>query len=458
MVEAFLKRRPLGPLTPAVLSFVWPGLGQLAIGKRREAALLAIPAAILVLAILSRLVGRLELAAVTMLDPAFAGFVFFAAVALAGWRSIAVIDAWRSEVPMPANLRARQWLAGLLIAIALSHAVVGYYAWAFYDAGSQIFTGDGPSPSPPAPTPTLAPGETPAPPTPTPGPTAPPSDRISILLTGIDSGHDRRHALTDTMLVISVSPSKGTVAMVSFPRDLADFQLYSGGTFHDKLNALRTTAALNPTRFPDGPDQTLANQLGYFLGIRIEYTAAINLIGFERMINLVGGVDLVNERSINDPTYDWFDGTYGFRLSAGAHHLNGRNALAYVRSRMGAGDNDFTRANRQQQLILALKDKLASPATLARLPELLDAAGNTVKTNVPPDKAHDYVELADSIDPANITRVVLGPPYAFHPPTNTTGGIYILRLNEEKIAALAVELFGTDTRYFGAVASPSPTR
>jgi LCP family protein required for cell wall assembly len=448
----------VGPLTAAALSFIWPGLGQLATGRRREAALLGVPAAILVLAILSQLVGRLELAAVTMLDPAFAGFVVFAVIALAGWRSVAVIDAWRSEVTLPAPLRARQVLAGLLIAIALSHALVGYYAWAFYDAGSQIFTADGPSPSPPAPTPTREPGATPPPPTPTPGPTAPPSDRISILLTGIDSGHDRRHALTDTMLVISVSPSKGTVAMVSFPRDLAEFQLYSGGTFHDKLNALRTTAVLNPTRFPDGPDQTLANQLGFFLGIRIQYTAAINLVGFERMINLVGGIDIVNERSINDPTYDWFDGTYGFRLSAGAHHLDGRTALAYVRSRKGSGDNDFTRANRQQQLILALKDKLASPATLARLPELLQAAGKTVKTNVPPEEAHDYIELADSIDPADITRVVLGPPYAFHPPTSSTGGIYILQLSEEKVAALAVELFGTDTRYFGAVVSQSPTR
>jgi LCP family protein required for cell wall assembly len=458
MVDNLLRRRPLGPVTAAVLSFVWPGLGQLATGRRRFAAILAIPAAVLVLAILSRLVGRLELAAVTMLDPGFAGFVFFAAVALAGWRSIAVIDAWRSEVPMPANLRARQWLAGLLIAIALSHALVGYYAWAFYDAGSQIFIGDGPSPSPPAPTPTLEPGETPAPPTPTPGPTAPPSDRISILLTGIDSGHDRRHALTDTMLVMSVSPSKGTVSMISFPRDLAQFQLYSGGTFNDKLNALRSIAAQNPSRFPDGPDQTLANQLGFFLGIRIQYTAAINLVGFERMINLVGGIDIVNERSINDPTYDWFDGTYGFHLSAGKHHLDGRNALAYVRSRKGSGDNDFTRANRQQQLILALKDKLASPATLAKLPQLLEAAGKTIKTNVPPEEAHDYIELADLIDPANITRVVLGPPYAFHPPTSSTGGTYILQLNEEKVAALAVELFGTDTRYFGAVVSPSPTR
>src|SRR3990172_8148584 len=102
MVEDLLRRRPLGAVTAAVLSFVWPGLGQLATGRRRVAAILAIPAAILLLAILSRLVGRLELAAVTMLDPAFSGFLFFAAVALAGWRSIAVIDAWRSEGPLPA--------------------------------------------------------------------------------------------------------------------------------------------------------------------------------------------------------------------------------------------------------------------------------------------------------------------------------------------------------------------
>jgi hypothetical protein len=125
---------------------------------------------------------------------------------------------------------------------------------------------------------------------------------------------------------------------------------------------------------------------------------------------------------------------------------------------MGAGDNDFTRARRQQQLIVALKDKMTDPGVLAKLPQLLDVASRTVSTNVPPDKARDYVELAGSIDEANISRYVLGPPYAVHPPTNTTGGIYILRLDLAKVAALSVELFGTDSRYFGALPLPTPER
>lgn len=458
MVHPRPLRRAAGPHAAAALSFIWPGLGQLATGRPREAAILGIPPAVLILLLASRLVGRLDLAAITMLDPTYSGFLFFSVVALAGWRSIAVIDAWRHEVPIPAPLQAKQVLAALLVAIFMSHALVGYYAWAFYDAGSRIF-GASTEPTPaPTPTPTLNPSATPAPPTSTPAPTPPPSDRISILLTGVDSGHDRAHALTDTMLVISVSPSKRTVAMLSFPRDIAQFPLYLGGTYRDKLNSLQTAARNNPTKYPDGPSLTLAKELEFLLGIPIQYTASINLEGFERMVNLVGGVDITVERRIADPSYDWFDGTYGFFLSAGKHHLDGRTALAFARSRMGAGDNDFTRARRQQQLIVALRDRMIDPGVIAKLPQLLDAASRTVTTNVPPEEARDYLELAGSIDEAAISRYVLGPPYAVHPPTNTTGGVYILKLDLDKVAALSVELFGTDSRYFGAVASPSPSR
>jgi LCP family protein required for cell wall assembly len=448
----------VGPLAAAALSFAWPGLGQLAAGRRRLAAILAIPAAIVVLVILSPLVGRLDLAAVTMLDPGFAAFVFFAAVALAGWRSFAVIDAWRYRRTTPPTRRAKGILAGLLVAIFLSHALVAYYAWAFFDAGSRIFTGTAEPTPAPGPTPTPDPFATEPPPTPSPLPTPPPSDRISILLTGVDSGHDRAHALTDTMLVISVSPSKGTVAMISTPRDIAEFPLYLGGIYTGKLNSLQTAARNNPAKYPDGPSATLAKELEFLLGIPIQYTASINLEGFERMINLVGGVDIIVERRIADPTYDWFDGTFGFFLSSGKHHLDGRTALAYVRSRMGAGDNDFTRARRQQQLLVALKDELTDPGILAKLPQLLEAASRTVTTNAPPEKAREYLELAGSIDEANISRYVLGPPYAVHPPTNSTGGIYILRLDMDKVEALSVELFGSDSRYFGALPSPAPSR
>jgi anionic cell wall polymer biosynthesis LytR-Cps2A-Psr (LCP) family protein len=203
---------------------------------------------------------------------------------------------------------------------------------------------------------------------------------------------------------------------------------------------------------------TLAKELEFLLGIPIQYTASINLVGFEKMVNLVGGIDVVVDRQIADPSYDWFDGTYGFFLSAGKHHLDGRTALAYVRSRQGVGDNDFTRARRQQQLLVALKDEMTDPSVLAKLPQLLDVASQTVTTNVPPEKARDYIELAGSIDEANISRYVLGPPYAVHPPTNTTGGTYILRLDLTKVAVLSVDLFGTDSRYFGALPTPSPER
>jgi LCP family protein required for cell wall assembly len=255
------------------------------------------------------------------------------------------------------------------------------------------------------------------------------------------------------MLVISVSPSKGSVAMISFPRDIARFQLYFGGTYSNKLNSLQTAARNNPTIYTDGPSQTLANQLGYFLGIPIQHTASINLVGFERMVNLVGGVDIVAERAIADPHYDWFDGSLGFFLSSGPHHLDGRTALAYVRSRQGAGDSDFTRARRQQQLIVAMKDKLSDPGLILKLPEILEVAAKTVTTNIPPEKARDYIALASSIDQANISRYVLGPPYAVHPPTNTTGGTYILQLDLTKVAALSVELFGPDSQYYGALPS-----
>ena len=140
--------------------------------------------------------------------------------------------------------------------------------------------------------------------------------------------------------------------MLSIPRDISNFPLYSGGRFRGKINSLMTAATNDPKRFPDGPVLTLTREIGYLIGVPINYYAAINLNGFQKMVDLVGGVDIDNPRWINDPLYDWFDGTSGFRLSAGHHHLDGRKALAYVRSRQGAGDSDFTRAARQQQVLV----------------------------------------------------------------------------------------------------------
>ena len=77
--------------------------------------------------------------------------------------------------------------------------------------------------------------------------------RVTFLLTGIDSGHDRAHALTDTLLVASVDREAKTAVMLSLPRDISNFPLYSGGTFHGKINSLMSAARNDPKRFPDGP-------------------------------------------------------------------------------------------------------------------------------------------------------------------------------------------------------------
>jgi LCP family protein required for cell wall assembly len=278
-------------------------------------------------------------------------------------------------------------------------------------------------------------------------PTAPPTDRLTILLTGVDSSRDRNHALTDTLLVLSVNRDTNEAVMLSLPRDIANFPLYSGGTFRGKINALMSTAERDKDRFPDGAMGTLTRQVGFLIGIPVDHYASVNLDGFRRMVDLVGGVDIDNPRWINDPAYDWLDGTYGFRLAPGEHHLNGRMALAYVRSRMGAGDNDFTRAARQQQLLVALRTKLADPGILNKLPAILEVASTTIRTDFPADEVPENLVLAQQIGDDAIQRYVLGPPYSIHPPTSSTGGIYTLNLDFDRMAALSIELFGGDSAY-----------
>src|SRR5262245_17355382 len=274
-----------------------------------------------------------------------------------------------------------------------------------------------------------------------------PSARINVLLTGVDSGENRKTALTDTLIVASVDPVSGDVALISFPRDIARSPMPDGTTYKQKINSLMTYANNHPDKYPEGGPAALVNELGYLLGAPINYYAAINLDGFVRLIDDVGGVTVDNPKAINDPTYDWNDGHRGFRLSAGVHKLNAVQALAYVRTRKGVGDNDFTRARRQQQVLLALRQKLTSPAILPKLPSIIAAASQTLTTNFPRDQVKDMLDLARRIQSDDgVRRVVLGPPYAKNPPAGTPGG-YQLILDMDRLAKLSKELFGNASRY-----------
>ncbi|MEJ7748525.1 MAG: LCP family protein [Candidatus Limnocylindrales bacterium] len=436
----------------AFLSFLWPGLGQWYVGRPRTAALFALPVLGIGALLVAQLTGGPGQLAAMLITPSSAQTILILIVLLAAWRLLAIADPMSGggtgrALRRPASLATLGILGLLVIA---SHGAVGYTAWAFYDASSRMFVGEtSPDATPPA---SLVPGRTASPeeeyfasPIATPE-TA--QSRINILVTGIDSAETRTTALTDTLLIASVDPTTGGVALISFPRDISSFPLYDGRTFEGKINSFMTWARTHPKEFPDGPLSSLVKEMGFLLGAPIHYYAAIDLAGFRRMINLVDGVTIDNPRAINDPRYDWLDGQRGFSLSAGEHHLDGRTALAYVRSRQGLGDSDFARARRQQQVLLALRAKLTGADMIARLPSLLDAAGDTVRTNFPSERVGEMIDLARDIDTEAVTQVVLGPSkYAFHPPNNQTGGIYTLRLKMDRLAELSVKIFGEDSRY-----------
>lgn len=445
-----------------ILSFLWPGVGQLYLGRRRTALLYAVPAIVLALLLLweARDGPELLLARVFIVPTATALLVTLT-VLLAIWRlasMTATIHAgpWRaartSAPSVTPAVHPRRGTLALFVVLALvviiTHGLVAWAGLEFLDASSQIFVTDGGGQGA-----AVLPGSSPAgDQLPTPYASPAPGGRINVLLIGSDSGLGYNHSLTDSMIVVSVDPATKSVDMLSFPRDIAEFPLYSGGTFSGKLNSLMTFAAAHPAQMPDGGLGTLTREIGFLLGIPIHYYAYVNLAQFKSVVDLAGGVNVDNPRAIVDPGYQFPDGATGFFLSAGPHHLDGRLALAYVRSRNGVGDNDFTRARRQQQVLIALRDRLTDPGLLPRLPDLLQAMARTVQTDFPADGVPDLLQLAPTIPTSNVAQFVLGPPYATTP--TPPGGTYMLLINRQKFAALSIRLFGSESAY---AATPVPT-
>ena len=408
----------------------------------------------MVLALIVWLAGGVERALLDLFIPGVAiGFIVLI-LADGAWRLISMLHAAQLPSGRAAVRRppANGVVAVLGIIVLLSHFWAVAVGWSLYEASGRLFPPVVAAPSPGAPA------------TPTPShdflatPRVTPetkSARINVLLTGIDSSETRVQALTDTLIVVSLDPLTGDTSMVSFPRDIARFTLSTGKLYPDKINSLMTAANKDPVTYPDGGLPTLIHELGYLLGIPIHYYAAVDLAGFAKLIDAVGGVTVDNPRAINDPAYGgWTDGRVGFRLRAGVHHLDGQTALAYARSRRGSGDNDFTRARRQQQLLVALRARLTDPSLLPKLPAIIDAGSRTVLTNFPRDRLEEMLKVAQSVEGEDgIRRVVLGPPYAKNPPPGTPGG-YQLVLDMARLAKLSIDLYGTDSRYAAATTSP----
>lgn len=424
----------------AFLSFLFPGFGQAYNGQWALASLLAAPILLIgVLAVV--IVGGGPAGGLSgVLDAGVLTAVIVLDLAILGWRLVAILQAHARR----ARLGWRAWptwmTIGLVLVTAAMHAVPAYYAAKAADTlGAVALEGgaavlderSGRDIQFPAPSfePDLGLGE-----------------RVTVLLVGVDFAPGRENELTDTMLVASLDPNTGRGAMVSVPRDLYGVPLGDGRVFNAKLNGLMQVANGDPATYPLGGPATLKAAISELLGVRIHYFAAIDIEGMRDVVDTIGGVDIVNERAIDDPRYhDSFTGQRGFFLAAGPHHLDGTTAMAYVRSRLGAGDSDFTRAARQQQVLAAIADKLSAGNLLVTLPGLLDAVKGNVATDIP---SHRFADIAAEVADANlgrVQRVVLTPDEGYVTVGEDPLFGYVLHPNLDAIHDLAARLFGVST-------------
>ena len=241
--------------------------------------------------------------------------------------------------------------------------------------------------------------------------------RINILILGIDKrklGNTVTSVLTDTILVASIGLNDNKMTLISLPRDL---WVKSSLGYYGKINSVY--AQTNNSGQMLGPEG-VKDVVSDVLGIPVHYNITINFEVFKKIIDTLGGIEVNIENSFTDNEYP-IEGKENAPLNEryetvtfkkGVEKMDGERALKYSRSRHGDGveGTDFARSKRQQQIILAIKDKLMSANTIIDLPklkELYTVYETEVESNISSEDLVSFFSLYKKIDLQSLKRVVL---------------------------------------------------
>ncbi len=375
-------------------------------------------------------------------------------------------------------------LIGLMMIIQ-SLIWMGYGAATNQQSGNPargLNGGEGPAPAPsswptptlqptgtPTPTPTSAPTFTPLPPpstptpafparwavTPTPRPEASgespagipephpplafPPRRVNLLLLGSDRRPGERIGRTDTIIFASIDPDEPSVRLLSIPRDL---WVYIPGWGFNKINTAYVHGEL--ARYPGGGYGLLQDTLRYNLGLTAHGYALVDFGGMRTIIDTLGGVDV----NVRCPLYDVFPDpdnpaiTGTLSLPApGRYHLDGQQALWYMRSRHSTGD--FDRSRRQQQVLEGLLDRLKEGGWLLRIPSLWSGIRQMVQTDLGLEEVLWLASIGVRLDRSRIARGWLHPVLASGTISTTAeNGLFVYRLTEQADSYLERFLLG----------------
>jgi len=227
---------------------------------------------------------------------------------------------------------------------------------------------------------------------------------MTIPAMGVDGELDYRYGLADVIRIIRVDFVTPKVTVLSIPRDLwveipgiADHYDLT----HGKLNQayFYGTPGMGYYDGPgDGPG-LLARTLDLNFGLRVDYYGAVNMQTFVKIVNAVGGIDVYLPKPVDGTPIDDKTEDMGF-FSAGQHHFTGDQALRF--SRIRKRYNDFTRADNQNLVICALKEKITSPAVLPKIPQIINAFRGSVLTDLSPQQLSQLACLVPKLRSENL--------------------------------------------------------
>ena len=420
----------------ALFSVLLPGLGQAYQRRWRAALRFATPLFLLAagfagIYVADGLAGLLGL----LLSPLGLSAAGILNILAALWRAAAATEAWRQGLTRGSGVRATL-LSSVALASTLTvglsiHLLVGGYVSTASALVGGIFSGteegDGQG------------GATP--------PSWDGTERLNVLLIGVDQLQGETSFNTDTLIVASVDPVKGSVSMFSIPRDTVDVpvpasaQALYGSTYNNKINSYYSSAKANSDTFPNGPAAALRELLSELYGIRIDYSVMVNFSGFKQIVDTLGGIRITTKNPIVDETYPAGVGHLRrIRMPVGVRTMDGQEALIFARSRHGS--SDFGRAERQQQVIAAVRAQTDVEAIAANLPALASTLQDAIKSDFPQGDLPRLLELLGRVDASNLKSIVFAPPVYQTVGADERG--YIIVPDVEKIRRAILAAFAAE--------------
>jgi LCP family protein required for cell wall assembly len=446
------------PSVAALLSFIFPGAGQVYAGEARRGALWAIPMVVLVLGLLYVLASGVDALEIVGSSQAVAAllvlnlaFFFYHLAATFDAYSLAQRERRLERINMPTS--APFVLAALVVLALLLHGVPQVLGVMGNQQLERIFSGRAtdviPTPSfaaattsmPPASSSSSplasrtaagpAPSAGPATPAPTiaPSPSAPAiaapwaaNGRLDVLLVGGDAAPERAGLRTDSMILLSLDIATGRAALFGFARNLVNVPLppevaghYPNGRFPMLLNALFRHAQFHPEIFPGRDSEirgwrAITGAIQEMAGVPVDGVLAVDLNGFSTLIDELGGLWVDVPLAVSDYRYHPEDGSAPITLNfkPGCHEFRGSRALAYARTRHQ--DSDYRRMKRQQTVLLAMRRQY-DPIELAnRVPQLMDLAGAHLFTTFARDEIPALAQVAARVDADRVVGVRFTPP------------------------------------------------